>query len=574
MEQRRFHKWGHLRVWVAWMAMLIALESAAAAVTYTWTGGGGANTNWSNTSNWGGTAPANNETDVGFVFPALNGPYASHNDRTGLQVTSLDITTQLGDGDYLFTGNAITVSGQATMASPASGDPNLVWQIPMALAGDFTVSASGRQTQLQGAINLGDHTLALDAAGDIVLAGTVGGSGNLIKNNGSALTITGTNSYTGATIGNRGALYIANAAAFGSTGTGTTFTGGFLGFVPGSAFTVSEPFVFDGGAILAYGTPTMAGLVTLNTTIDIQAFDALAALTIAGTITGPGGFNKTGPGLLVLSAPVDPYAGATAVNGGTLQLDAALTSTNPVTVRSGATLKGDGASRGTIAVQNGGTVAPGASPGGISSSGLSLAAGATFAAEIDGPIVLTQYDTIAVRGPVSLAGATLAVALGFTPSEGQLFRLIAQLQDDAVMGTFAGLAEGATFEVGGTTFGITYKGGAGNDVVLVAAPTQTPTSTPTEIVPTNPPTTTPTATVAIAPTPTATAVASACTGDCDGDGTVSLNELVLGVSIALDDRRRNLCPPLDADRDDQVTIAEVIAAVENALTSCLSIEQP
>lgn len=141
-----------MRIWVAFALVLVALQSPAPAATYTWTGGGGANTNWSNASNWGGAGPGDNETGVALVFPALAAAYASNNDLTGLQVASLDVTTQLSAGDYMFTGNAITLNGAVTMASPGTGDPNLVWQIPLVLGGDVTISASGRQTQLQGAV--------------------------------------------------------------------------------------------------------------------------------------------------------------------------------------------------------------------------------------------------------------------------------------------------------------------------------------------------------------------------------------------------------------------------------------
>lgn len=580
------------RGWIAFGLVLVALESAASAATYTWTGGGGADTNWSNPNNWGGTAPANDETGVELVFPALAGAYASNNDRTGLQVTSLSVTTQLSAGQYAFTGTAITLSGPVTMASPGTGNPNLLWQVPLALGGGVTISTSGRQTRLQGSIDLGSNTLTLAADGDIVLAGVVSGSGNLIKNDTSALTITGTNSYTGSTTGNAGALYIGNAAALGGAAAGATFNGGFLGFLPGSTFTISEPIVLDGGRILAYGTPTMAGQVTLNTTSEIQVFEALATLTISGTIVGAGGLNKTGPGLLILNAPLELYAGATAVDAGTLRLDADLSSSDPIAVKSGATLQGNGSSDGTISVQDGGTVAPGASPGELSSSGLTMVAGATFAAEIDGPSPITQHDRITVAGPVNLSGATLAVTLGYAPPDGQQFTLLSQPQGQPVTGTFAGLGEGATFQVGGTTFGITYTGGSGNDVVLVAAPPDTPTSTPapdntptqtagltstrtatrTPITPTQMPTATPpsslTPTPTFTPTPTATVMVAACTGDCDGDGSVAIAELVLGVNIALGQRSLTLCQAFDPDRNQQVGIAELVQAVGNALTGC------
>ncbi len=570
--QRMSLIWARVAIGVA----VLALASAAPAATYTWTGGGGANTSWSNPSNWGGTAPANGETNAELIFPALAGHYASNNDRNGLVVTSLDLTTQLSGGTYAFTGNSIGLNGPVTMASPGSGNPNLVWQIPLAIAADVTIGTSGRQTRLQGPIDLGSHTLTLDAEGDVVLAGVVSGSGNLVKDNSSALTITGQNTYTGTTTGNRGALYIDSAAAFGSAAAGTTFNGGFLGFA-GTTFTTAEPFVFNGGGIIAYGMPTMTGEIDLDTTINVQPFEAATRLTISGSITGDGGLNKRGPGLLILNAPADSYAGDTAVDGGILQLDTALSSQSPVTVKSGATLRGNGSCGGTISVHDGGTLAPGASPGGLSSAGLSMAAGAIFAAELSGPTAVAEYDQLSVNGAVSLSGATLAVALGYAPLDGQQFAVIAQPPGQPASGSFAGLSEGATVLVGGTTFGITYRGGAGGDVVLVAGATPAPTNpsspTPTAT-PTPPSTATPTGTASVpgipsfTPTPTATPVTPPCTGDCDGSGSVAVNELVLGVNIALDSAALALCPSFDADRNERVEIPELIQAVGNALTGC------
>src|SRR4030095_9026210 len=134
---------------------LIARKYVSSAATYTWTGGGGANTNWSSASNWGGMAPDDNETDVALVFPPLNGPYSSNNDVSGLHVISVAVATQLGDGNYVFSGTAITLTGLVTMENPDSGDPNLAWQIPLVLSGNVTIATSGRQTNVPGAVGVG-----------------------------------------------------------------------------------------------------------------------------------------------------------------------------------------------------------------------------------------------------------------------------------------------------------------------------------------------------------------------------------------------------------------------------------
>ena len=54
------------------------------------------------------------------------------------------------------------------------------------------------------------------------------------------------------------------------------------------------------------------------------------------------------------------------------------------------------------------------------------------------------------------------------PVAGNAFTIIANDGADAVVGTFAGLAEGATIILNGVTLVISYVGGTGNDVVLTA----------------------------------------------------------------------------------------------------------
>ncbi|HVM96123.1 MAG TPA: hypothetical protein VMT89_07025 [Candidatus Acidoferrales bacterium] len=59
-----------------------------------------------------------------------------------------------------------------------------------------------------------------------------------------------------------------------------------------------------------------------------------------------------------------------------------------------------------------------------------------------------------------------------------------------------------------------------------------------------------------------------CVGDCNSDGEVSIDELILGVNIALGSAALSSCPTFDADDSGDVTIDEIIAAVSNALNSC------
>jgi hypothetical protein len=59
-----------------------------------------------------------------------------------------------------------------------------------------------------------------------------------------------------------------------------------------------------------------------------------------------------------------------------------------------------------------------------------------------------------------------------------------------------------------------------------------------------------------------------CTGDCNNDLAVRVNELVLGVGIALDRTPLSECPSFDVNRNLMVSINELVEAVNNALRGC------
>jgi hypothetical protein len=59
-----------------------------------------------------------------------------------------------------------------------------------------------------------------------------------------------------------------------------------------------------------------------------------------------------------------------------------------------------------------------------------------------------------------------------------------------------------------------------------------------------------------------------CVGDCDGSVSVTVDELVLGVMIALGDTLPDECPPFDFTGDGSVTVDELVQAVSAALEGC------
>ncbi len=100
---------------------------------------------------------------------------------------------------------------------------------------------------------------------------------------------------------------------------------------------------------------------------------------------------------------------------------------------------------------------------------------------------------------------------------------------------------------------------------LTGTPTDTPTIT---LTPSDTPTPTET------PTPTLTPTPGPCFGDCNFDGRIAINELILGVGIALGDQPLERCENLDIDHSGLISISELIRAVRSALLGCLPLNSP
>jgi len=95
-------------------------------------------------------------------------------------------------------------------------------------------------------------------------------------------------------------------------------------------------------------------------------------------------------------------------------------------------------------------------------------------------------------------------------------------------------------------------------ILVSAASPPTPTDAPTE---------------APTPTPTATPPGSGCIGDCDGSGTVTIDEIMVGVAIAMGEANVSSCQSLDVSHDQQVTVDELLQAVHAALHGCAATGQ-
>lgn len=66
----------------------------------------------------------------------------------------------------------------------------------------------------------------------------------------------------------------------------------------------------------------------------------------------------------------------------------------------------------------------------------------------------------------------------------------------------------------------------------------------------------------------APALGQTCPGDCSGDGSVRVEELIVGVRIALGESAADACAAADGNGDGMVTVDELVRAVTSALSGC------
>ena len=223
------------------------------------------------------------------------------------------------------------------------------------------------------------------------------------------------------------------------------------------------------GALSGSGTVTNSGTLAAILTEGSNG----GSSTFSGVIqngTGGLGLTKIGGGILTLTG-TNTYTGATTVSTGTLLINGPTGSTaagSAVTV-SGGTLGGTGTVNGTVSLVSGGKVAPGTSPGILKTGNVSFVSGSQFLVEVNGSGA-SNFDQLNVTGTVTLTGSTLVSSGTITSSPGQQIVLINNDGTDAVIGTFASLAEGDTVTINGTSFVLSYQGGSdANDVTLTQA---------------------------------------------------------------------------------------------------------
>ena len=158
-----------------------------------------------------------------------------------------------------------------------------------------------------------------------------------------------------------------------------------------------------------------------------------------------------------------------------------------MTVGGTSTLGGVGTIPGPVTITGGGTLAPGHSPGILTTGPLSLTAATSNASFVlAGKTPGTGYSQADVNGNVVLTNSNLAVAVAYSPSINDKFTIISEIGTGTLTGTFA-TANGSPivnnkFTSSGDTFQILYNIGPDGttsvpgDVTLVTTAVPEPAS--------------------------------------------------------------------------------------------------
>jgi len=271
---------------------LLFVAAAPPPGNFTWTGGNGTG-NWNAPENWAANAVPPSNAPVFFAGSNQTAVDTNANQSVG------GIVFNAGASAFTLSNNTLTLSGNVENDSSNTQTINSA----ISLATNTTFAADSGGLVFGGPVAFGANAtlLVADGANATAISGNITGNGSLLKRGTGNLTLSGTNTFTGNTTINAGNLIAQGGSALLDTAT-VTIAGPNATFTLGTSETV--------GSLQGIGTASLGANQTLTVA---QAGSA----TFNGTLTGGGGFEKSGAGTLTL-AGTSLHTGGTTVSWGTL----------------------------------------------------------------------------------------------------------------------------------------------------------------------------------------------------------------------------------------------------------------
>jgi len=345
-------------------------------------------------------------------------------------ITGSGSINKTGNQTLTLSGSGNTFNGTLTVSSGtlALGNVNAVQNTTLIANSTVTLDAIGTYTigALGGSadINIGNRTVYMGANNaSTVYSGNLTGSAPIYTRGTGALTLSGSNSFTGGLWVGGGTLLVGSNNALGSNVTGTiTLDYNVAGArdiaaAGSSSYTISRALDIYrdlnlGQSSVNTGSLTFAGAIKLGADAGNRTITTASntSHTFSGAVEGTRGIIKEGAGTLTLSG-ANTYTGATTINAGTLLVNGNSAST-AVTANAG--VIGGSGSVGDLVVNSGARIAPGAasSIGILSANTLTLAGGSGYTWQIGNVsgTAGTNWDLLNIGG--GSGAATISATSG------------------------------------------------------------------------------------------------------------------------------------------------------------------